>query len=280
MTHPWRTGREPRSRPPIVDVVLGVPNPERHRRILIAILVAAGAHGALWLWAQRSERSLESLSAEMAARVHAELSRDEYVEMAKPPTPPPPEEKPKIEEPLKQPAPPKVQVGARSRAESSKPPPPAQAGAIIAQEPSPNTPVDLTGATFVTGTANAYAGGVTASTGTKTVAVQTREVDPRSAPGAHAADHSRTVSLEDQNWSCPWPREADAEQIDEQMVVIRVVVRVDGNAESAEVLSDPGHGFGQAAAACAMRTRFSPARGRDGDPVRSKSPPIRVRFTR
>jgi protein TonB len=46
------------------------------------------------------------------------------------------------------------------------------------------------------------------------------------------------------------------------------------------VLADPGHGFGAAAVACALRTRFVPARARSGQAVRSLSPPIRVRFTR
>jgi protein TonB len=43
-------------------------------------------------------------------------------------------------------------------------------------------------------------------------------------------------------------------------VVIRVVAAADGRAASAELVSDPGHSFGAAAIACALRTRFSPAR--------------------
>jgi protein TonB len=88
------------------------------------------------------------------------------------------------------------------------------------------------------------------------------------------------VALEGQNWSCPWPREADDAHIDEQTVVIRVVVAADGTVESASVVSDPGHGFGPAAASCAVRTRFIPARDRDGRPIRATSPPLRVRFIR
>ncbi len=280
MTQSRQKALPSRPHPSIVDVVFGVPKPERRRRILIAILIAAAAHASLLLWAQTSEHSLESWSAEITARVHAELSRDEFVDLAKPPAPPPAEEKPKAEEPVKQPAHPKIHLA--RRAESSKPPPPAQAGSIIAQDPSPNTPVDLTGETFVTGTANAYAGGVTSPTGTNTVAVMTRDVDPGSPPGARAGepDNANPVALEDQNWSCPWPREADAEQIDEQTVVIRVVVRADGSVESASVVTDPGHGFSQAATACALQTRFMPAHNRTGEPIRSPSPPIRVRFTR
>jgi protein TonB len=62
--------------------------------------------------------------------------------------------------------------------------------------------------------------------------------------------------------------------------VIRVVVDANGKVESAEIVSDAGHGFGAAAIACALRTHFTPARAADGNPIRAQSPPIRVRFTR
>jgi len=101
-----------------------------------------------------------------------------------------------------------------------------------------------------------------------------------SPSGSGSGDRSGGVALDDQNWSCPWPREADAERIDEQTVVIKVVVAPDGTVESATVLSDPGHGFGPAATSCALRTRFTPARDRDGRSIRAVSPPIVVRFTR
>jgi protein TonB len=262
------------SRPRIVDVVFGVPAPRWPRRTLVAFTVAVAAHLSLWVWARTTKRSLESWSAELAAKVHAELSRDETIELPKPPPPPPPEE-PKAEEPQPQPI-----HHTTSPAKVSNPPPPARAAAVVARES--NAPADLTGETFVTGTANAYAGGVTAATGTNTSAVQTRNVNPNAPPGgtSGAPDRSSPVLLPSQSWSCPWPREADAEEIDEQTVVIRVVVRPDGSVESANVVSNPGHGFGEAAASCAMKTRFAPARDQRGAPIRSTSPPIRVRFTR
>ena len=98
--------------------------------------------------------------------------------------------------------------------------------------------------------------------------------------GEKESDRSRPVTLGAQSWSCPWPAEADAEGIDEQTVVLRVIVAADGTVESADILAEPGHGFGKAALACAWKTRFSPARDRAGAPVRAVSPPIRVRFTR
>jgi periplasmic protein TonB len=257
----------------IVDVVFNAASEERRSWVWIAALVTLAAHASAVLWTLRSERSLESWSADVAARVHAAIGREQYVELAKPPPPPhpPPEQAPK--------AVPKARgLHPKQPVERSKPPPPAQAGNIIARETKPDAPADLTGDTFVTGKASAYAGGVTSSTGTNPVAVQAREVDPRSPP--NQPDRSSAVSLEDQDWNCPWPREAEAEQIDEQTVVLRVTVRPDGVVELATIVNDPGHGFGQQAVACAMRTKFTPARDREGRPIRAQSPPIRVRFTR
>jgi protein TonB len=178
--------------------------------------------------------------------------------------------------------PPKIQVVGRSRPASSSAALPAQAGSVIAQEPSPDIPVDLTGETFITGTARAYAGGVTASAGADSDVVRAGDVASRATPGSQLTAPSRAsaVSLADQSWSCPWPREADAEQIDQETVVIRVVVGADGKPESAAAVSDPGHGFAAAATTCAMRTRFNPAHDRAGEPTRARSPPIRVLFTR
>ncbi len=79
---------------------------------------------------------------------------------------------------------------------------------------------------------------------------------------------------------CPWPREAEGLGIDEQVVLLRVVVGADGRASSADVLADPGHGFGQAALGCARVARFEPARDRAGQPYAATSPPIRVTFRR
>jgi protein TonB len=263
-------------RPRVVDVVFAAATPEHRLPMLVAMLVALAIHVAMVVWALHSERSLESWSAAVAARVHAELSREQFVELAKPPPPPPPppEQKP----PPPPPTLPKARAVHRDPP-THRPPPPAQAGNIIAREPNPNAPADLTGEPFVTGTASTYAGGVTTSSGTNPVAVQSREVDPHAPPGAH--DRSSPVSLEDADWrSCPWPREAQAEQINEQTVVLRVVVRPDGTVESVKILADPGHGFGPQAFDCALRTRFTPARDRQGRPIKAQSPPLRVRFTR
>ncbi len=134
----------------------------------------------------------------------------------------------------------------------------------------------------MTGRAAAYAGGLTASTGTSRSPLGGPAAGPELQPGTSSGSGRRPspVSLATEDWSCPWPAEADADRIDEQTVVIRVVVKAGGDPQSAAVLTDPGHGFGAAARACAMRTHFTPARDARGEPIPATSPPIRVRFTR
>jgi protein TonB len=148
--------------------------------------------------------------------------------------------------------------------------------------PGPSVPVDLRGETIVSASTGPSVGGSGDARGNGRSSG--RKVEGNSGGpsplGPGSGDRSGGVALEDQNWSCPWPREADAERIDEQTVVIKLVVAPDGTVESATVLSDPGHGFGPAATSCALRTRFNPARDRDGRSIRAVSPPIVVRFTR
>jgi protein TonB len=258
----------------LVDVVLGVRSPPRRGRLLIAAGIALGVHGSLWCWARRSARLPAVVLVPMPAPA-------QEWDLDLTPPPPPRREEPAAKPQTKPPPPAKVLAPPSAQPEAS-PPPPAQAGAIVAQEPDPEGPVDLTSQSFVTGTANAYAGGLTAPKGTNPIAVPAPDADPHATPGAHLAapDLSTPVALDDQSWKCPWPADADSEQFDEQTVVIRVVVDTDGHVASAEVISDPGHGFGPAAATCARQTRFAPAHDRQGEPVRAKSSPIRVRFTR
>jgi protein TonB len=148
---------------------------------------------------------------------------------------------------------------------------------------APTTPVDLPSTTFVVGTSASYAGGVTSSSGKSQVAVTgpvAQDGPPAGASAARGEDHSSSIEVEDTDWNCPWPKEADSQQIDEQSVLIQVVVRPDGTPESARVLSDPGHGFAAAARACALATHYSPAHDRQGRALRAESPPILVHFTR
>jgi protein TonB len=260
--------------PRIVDLVFGLPAPEKRARFVIAGVFAMAAHGSILLGVRLSERSLEAWSAGLAADIRAELSRDELVELQRPPSPPGLPQTPPAAEP---PVPAAPRPRASHRAERATPPPPAQAAAIVAQEPDPTLPVDLTGNVFMTGSANAYAGGVTAASGSSKTAVREQVALLGALRGP---DHSSSVRLQAENWNCPWPREADAQAIDEQTAVVRVVVQSDGSVESATIVFDPGYGFGQAAVICAKQTRFTAARDRAGRALRAQSPPIRVRFTR
>jgi protein TonB len=285
----------------IVDLVFERPEVHPLKRGAIALVIAVAVHAAAWVWALLAEASLETWSAQVAARVHAELTREEIVELPEPakakPPPEPPAPQPVTEvepEPT-----PRVARAAEPPPEDppeQPPPPPIEPGKVIARE-EPTGPVDLTGFDIASGESKVYApvtvpGGVKIegpAAGPTVTPVPTAEGGPSRSgsagppsgpPAAGARDRSRAVRLSATEWSCPWPPEADTEAIDEQTVVIRVVVRADGTAESAKVLHDPGYGFGPAATACALETHFDPALDREGRPVRAPSPPIRVRFTR
>jgi protein TonB len=253
--------------PRIVDTVLGAagPPPTRWLRALAGI-AAVGIHAGLLALAVRSQGSLEPWAAELAMRIHAELGRETFVEPTPPPPPPP-------EPPPPEPEPPPRRAKAEPR---SEPPPPAQAGKVIAQDPGPAEPLDLTGNVFVTGTADAYAGGVTSSSGTNPQAVESRVVEPTAPP----RDLSAPVGLAEEDWRCPWPALAESADVNHAVAIVKVRVRADGTPTEASVVSDPGMGFGEAAVACALRARYQPARNSSGAAVASLSPPIRVRFTR
>jgi len=85
--------------------------------------------------------------------------------------------------------------------------------------------------------------------------------------------------LRAKEWDCPWPPEADAEQIDEAYVVIVVHVDATGRATRVDI-TDPGHGFGREARRCALRERYTAGRDRDGQPTATTTKPIRVHFAR
>jgi protein TonB len=240
------------------------------RRQLVAAFVAIGAHGLLLLGASR----LNGAASVPDAKI--------FVDIVDPPAPAPlPEAPPRPDETGKHSAVPKSHGLSRPQEKPSETPPPGAAQAYADEEGRPGVPLDLTGETPVIGTSGRGTGtpapggnGVGSARGTDGkvgLAGEGRDLGP---------DLSTTVSLEGQSWSCPWPPEADSERIDEQTVVIRVVVDPDGSVKSADIIVEPGHGFGKAAVTCAMNTRFTPAHDRAGNAVRARSPPIRVRFTR
>ncbi|MGB8297076.1 MAG: ferric siderophore ABC transporter substrate-binding protein, partial [Polyangia bacterium] len=197
------------------------------------------------------------------------------VEVTPPPPPPPTAPLPSPSEA------PSVTVAHVTRAthiSQRRPTPPAQAGQLAAVSLAP---ADFTGSAFIVGSGASYAGGVTSSTGTsrKPVLGAVSPGTPRSPPLA-VGNQARPVSLDQSAWNCPWPAEADAQQVNEQTVVLRATIGADGRADTVEVLTDPGFGFGAAARLCTLRTRFEPAHDRAGLPTTAQSPPIRVHFFR
>jgi periplasmic protein TonB len=284
----------------LLDAVFeGRPQRRRHMRAL-GFSVALALHAGLWLLSRLSGPSLETWSARVAAMVHRDLRANAptAIETPEPKLPEPKLPEPKLPEPKPEPPEPARAEPARAeptraepapappqpRAPSARPQPPAAPAAaaqVIAAEP--DAPVDLTADTFVTGTASAYAGGATTARGTNTQPVSPEQLTQPVAKDSTAAARgtaARPVSLTSEHWRCPWPAAALAQDLYEQSVIVRAWVRADGSVEQANVVDDPGNGFGAAAIACALRTRFNPARNARGEALRALSPPIRVRFTR
>ena len=138
--------------------------------------------------------------------------------------------------------------------------------------------VDLSDEVFITGTANGYRGAVVAS----------GRRSKRSGGGNDALSGSSlggdglatSVTVLSQKRSCSWPKQALNEDLYEQEVRLRVLVRTDGAVADVELIEEPGYGFAEAAIRCARQTTFAPATNRLGQPVQKLSPPITVRFIR
>jgi protein TonB len=238
---------------------------------------------ALLLGLMVSARAVTMLLASMNRTTSSSEGATQEIEVMKEDVPPPPPAPTEAEQ-KPEPAPPP-----RAIPHEAPPPPaaPAQASKVLTQEPDPNEPVDLTGNTIVTGNAESYAGGTTASNGTSTHAVRglaspggvptgTGGAPP---PKVSGPDRSRAASVGGTEWNCPFPPEADTAQIDEAYVTLQVEVRPDGSAGAVRVLTDPGNGFGREARRCAMNMHFPPALDHDGTPIPGSIKP-KVHFSR
>lgn len=261
-------------------------------RIPVSVLVAftivfhAGIAGAasaaalfneIWAWNRTvKETVLFKLSQSYEVEVEKEKEKE------KEPEPPPPEEKPEPKPLIKQADPPPDAP--------PQPPAAAEAAKVLTADPDPNEVVDMSN-TIVQGNADKYAGGQSANNGTSKTAVTNMAASPTGVPGgtgtapapaAPKVDRSRKAGLlGSSDWTdCPFPAEADAEQIDQAFVLIQVRVKPDGNPETITVVQDPGHGFGREARKCAMRKKYTSALDVDGNPIPSVTNPFRVRFER
>ena len=279
---------------------------ERAARVgaALGLGLALTTHGALSgrALASASLHDMREMAREMRLEAHDYLWATYEVEL--PPQTPEEQEKPKEPDPPPAPEPEPAPRMAPAPTNAPPPkddpydPPPAAAEAtkILTKEPDPNEILDMTdrgiasgegagvgyGQVAGAGTAkgptfdpNAKVGGVPGATGTGPPRA------PPPPPPPTGPDRSRAPTLVGgTSWNCPFPPEADAEQIDQARAVISVTVRPDGSALSVKVVSDPGHGFGRAARLCALGRRYTPALDRTGTPITSTTPPITVRFTR
>ncbi len=275
MRYPLMTKLVTRS-PRIVDLVFIAEPAGRWRRLALGGVVVLVLYGGVFALVGGLGNSLGPWSAEMAARIHEAIAMERAVEVTAPPPPPAPP-------PPSAPAPeaPHIAVSRSVRAphtQEARATPPAQAGQLVAVSPEP---ADFTGVTFIVGSGASYAGGATTSSGTnKKAALGNIGPEATNTKAPSVRSRARQVTLDQSAWNCPWPAEADAEQVNEQTVVLQARVEADGRAEHVDVLSDPGFGFGAAARLCTLRTRFEPARDAAGQPIAAQSPPIRVHFYR
>jgi protein TonB len=220
--------------------------------------------------------------------VHYRLVETYEVELLKPPAVPIPTPTPEPEPVAREVAPRPVAPSAMKETAPAAAPAAARAGAVLAADPDPDAPANFD--SIISGTGETFAGGATAVNGTSDTAVRGTPVAAGGVPGgtgkaatgpAVAVDRSRVAQVAgSRDWNCPFPPEADADQIDQAFPTIQVSVRPDGSPEHATVLSDPGHGFGRAAVRCAMQQRFEPALDRDGNSVAGMTKSLRVRFER
>jgi hypothetical protein len=89
--------------------------------------------------------------------------------------------------------------------------------------------------------------------------------------------YQRTSMEGGSTWQCPFPAEAD--DVNEAAVPMRVELDATGHVLHAAVLRDPGHGFGREAARCVYDKRWVAALDREGSPVAATAV-IVVRFLR
>jgi protein TonB len=255
-------------------------------------LIATLSHGAFAARALAAPVDMRLWAEHARQQTHAFLWTTHDIEIIKPAAPEP-DKKP--EEPKQQPAEEQVAkpLPQAPAAPPPEPPPAAQAGKLLTAPEDPDQPLDLTGNGFVTGEADSYIGGVTAPAATGSTATYNPAASPTGKPGGTATTAkpaspqvegpslARAARPSSTEWSsCPFPAEADIEQVDYAVVTLIVTVRVDGTPRSVQVLSDPGHGFGRAARMCALSRRYEAALDRQGLPIVGSTPPFRVSFTR
>lgn len=267
--------------------------------LIAGLILASATHGAASARALTALYDLQRGVGVMREQIHEFLWTEYDVEpepvkkpeeQKKPDEPPPPPPDPEPD-----PAP----VIVPQKTEPPKddpydaPPKPAEAAKIITAPPNPDDPVDLPG--FVSGESTAGPlGGFVSKEGDSKTVVKNPAASNTGKPNATGTstgtppppqttgpDLSKPAGLVGAlSWNCPFPDEADAEQIDHAVVTVIVTVRPDGSVQSVKVANDPGNGFGRQARMCALGRKYSAGLDRTGSPTTTVTPPIRITFSR
>lgn len=250
---------------------------------VVAVIGAILIHGAAGTRAALIDPVLLKWAGQTGHQIEGRLQQSIDISTVKDTPPPPPVDEPKDEQPEEKVVTNKPpEQNPYENVEQKQQPAAAEAGQILAAN---DDVLDFTGDRFVTGKAEVYAGGKTTNEGTKKTEAKTGGPggggnDQVTQPAVQAVDRSRAVSLAGgMDWKCPWPAEADAEQMDEAKVEIEVFVDASGRATKVDVKSDPGFGFAREAKSCALRQSYNTALDRDGKAIAS-SKKFRVRFER
>lgn len=260
--------------------------------LVVGLLLATGTHGLGTARAFTMLVEMRDAVVAMRKGLHEYLWAAYDVDMVKETEAPKPEEPPEPEPP---PPPPPPSSKDDAVAPDDDPYEPvaaaAAAPAIITAPQAPGEPEDLTDDGFVNGPGTGPGFGYVSAAGTATAATYDPRARPDGKEGGHGSgeqkppppkvNRSRPANVAgSKSWSCPFPPEADQEQINRATATVVVTVSPSGAPVSVQILSDPGYGFGRAAKQCAMSRRYEPALDASGAPVRATTPPIIVRFKR
>lgn len=264
----------------------------------IGLVLGLATHGVAGARAMTALYDMGKAVDEMRLSIHEflwteydiDLKPEQKAEPEKPKEEPPPAPEP---EPIVQQAP-KAQDKPKEDPYDEKPAP-VQAAKILTAQADPNKIEDLTDKGIVSGdNTQGPLGGQSSAAGTSTVITHSPNADNTGKPGGTGTgtapppppppkvDLSAPAGIVGgSSWSnCPFPDEADTDQIDFAQVTLIVTVRADGSPQSVQVTADPGHGFGRAARMCALARKYNAGKDAEGNLTTKSTPPIRVTFSR
>lgn len=266
---------------------------------LIGLLIGVATHGVAGARAMMALYDMGRAVDDMRLSIHEylwteydiDLKPEQKAEPEKPkdePPPPPPAPDP-------EPAPVMPKAADKPQDPYDEKPAPVQAAKILTAPSDPNKIEDLTEKGIVSGeNTTGPLGGQSSAVGTSTVITHSPSADNTGKPGGTGTANAPPPPPPPKNdlsapagivggssWSnCPFPDEADNDQIDFAQVTLIVTVRPDGSPQSVQVTGDPGHGFGRAARMCALARKYNAGKDVDGNPTTKSTPPIRVTFSR